>query len=68
MQEVRLVPMSEDHRDGFVEEELANYADEPARRMYSAIGYELVGQDERRCRLRKHLIRPELPASTREGE
>jgi ribosomal protein S18 acetylase RimI-like enzyme len=31
-------------------------ANEPARRMYAASGYELIGQDERRCRMRKQLM------------
>ena len=30
-------------------------ANEPARNMYAASGYELVGQDERRCQMRKPL-------------
>lgn len=31
-------------------------ANEPARKMYAAKGYELVDQDERRCRMRKQLL------------
>jgi ribosomal protein S18 acetylase RimI-like enzyme len=35
-----------------------NIANEPARRLYAAAGYEQVGEDERICRLRKRLGRP----------
>jgi ribosomal protein S18 acetylase RimI-like enzyme len=46
-------------RDGIEELHLnVNIANEPARRMYAAAGYEPDGKDERVCRLRKRLGRP----------
>src|SRR5262245_17127447 len=40
--------------DGFTH---VNVGNSPARRLYSAAGYEQVGRDERVCRLRKLLAR-----------
>ena len=46
-------------RDGFGELRLnVMVANEPARRMYAAAGYELVDQDQRHCQLRKGLSPP----------
>jgi ribosomal protein S18 acetylase RimI-like enzyme len=46
-------------RDGIDELRLNVFvANEPARRLYASAGYELFGQDERRCRLRKRLTQP----------
>ena len=46
-------------RDGFEELRLnMMVANEPARRLYAAAGYELVDQVDRRCRMRKRVVRP----------
>jgi len=46
-------------RDGLEELRLnVMVANEPARRLYAAAGYELVDQVDRRCRMRKRVVRP----------